>query len=360
MNAQDDKEGPVNDEALRNSNNQNDNDSLDSQTQGKTQQNSFEEQQRELALILDEMEMAFSRHLSLPEGAASVMALWVVHTYMIDEVRHTPRLALVSPMPGCGKSTALKILGRLVHHAKLTSNASAPAFFRSNNQATHPTYLLDEGDTFLEDKPDWINVLNAGFEPGFPVFRCDGDKFKPHEFHTFAAVAIAKIGELRPASLESRAIVIRMQKAKPSERIEKVSGSREKEFEQLSDRLRTWLKKYRPQFKDAEPDMPKSFGGRVADNWRILLAIAEHAGGIWPERARRAALALTGEREASEGEVLLRAIRKVFAEIQTITTEFGRLVRRNTEFGNSAHPASSTGAGAQTVRHRSKNRADRG
>ena len=89
---------------------------------------------------------------------------------------------------------------------------------------------------------------------------------------------------------------------------------RKRSFEQLSDRLQAWLKKYRPQFKDAEPDMPKSFDGRVADKWRILLAIAEHAGGTWPERARRAALALTGEREASDGEVLLGAIRKVFAE----------------------------------------------
>ena len=64
MVAYDDKEGPVNDGALRNSNNQNDNDSSDSQTQGKTRENSFEEQQRELALILDEMEMCCSRHLS--------------------------------------------------------------------------------------------------------------------------------------------------------------------------------------------------------------------------------------------------------------------------------------------------------
>ena len=125
------------------------------------EQNSFEEQQRELALILDEMEMCCSRHLSLTEGAASAMTLWAVHTHLMDEVRHTPRLALVSPMPGCGKTKALKILSRLAHNCILSSNASPAAFFRSNNQATHPTSLLDEGDTFLKTKSEWPNVLNC-------------------------------------------------------------------------------------------------------------------------------------------------------------------------------------------------------
>ncbi len=359
MVAYDDKEGPVNDGALRNSNNQNDNDSSDSQTQGKTRENSFEEQQRELALILDEMEMYCSRHLSLTEGAASAMTLWAVHTHLMDEVRHTPRLALVSPMPGCGKTKALKILSRLAHNCILSSNASPAAFFRSNNPATHPTFLLDEGDTFLKADSEWPNVLNSGFEPNSPVLRCVGENFTPKAFHTFAAVAIATIGELGSNSLESRAIIIRMRRAKPNDRTDKITGSTEKELQQLSDRLQAWLKKYRPQFKDAEPDMPKSFCGRVADKWRILLAIAEHAGGTWPERARRAALALTGEREASDGEVLLGAIRKVFAEVQTITTQFGRLVRRNTESSNSDHSASITGTGAQSIRHRPNRHADR-
>jgi hypothetical protein len=54
---------------------------------------------------------------------------------------------------------------------------------------------------------------------------------------------------------------------------------------------------------------------RDADNWRPLFTIAELAGGGWPERVRRAALAQTG---ASDDEAyniqLLVDIRDVFAE----------------------------------------------
>jgi putative DNA primase/helicase len=46
-----------------------------------------------------------------------------------------------------------------------------------------------------------------------------------------------------------------------------------------------------------EPDMPESLnaaGDRAPDAWEPLVAIADVAGGVWPQRARNAALALTG------------------------------------------------------------------
>ena len=43
-----------------------------------------------------------------------------------------------------------------------------------------------------------------------------------------------------------------------------------------------------------DPPMPEQLRGRSADNWQPLIAIADQADGPWPERARAAALALSG------------------------------------------------------------------
>jgi hypothetical protein len=57
---------------------------------------------------------------------------------------------------------------------------------------------------------------------------------------------------------------------------------------------------------------------RAVDNWEALLAIADAAGGEWPERARAAALALSsaerGGQDDAHGELLLADVRGLFAE----------------------------------------------
>ena len=68
--------------------------------------------------------------------------------------------------------------------------------------------------------------------------------------------------------------------------------------------------------RDARPDMPVGLDDRAADAWEPLIAIADAAGGTWPERARRAALELSGEgvREDDSVRVMLLAdIRAIFA-----------------------------------------------
>ncbi|GHE40387.1 hypothetical protein GCM10017673_48460 [Streptosporangium violaceochromogenes] len=47
----------------------------------------------------------------------------------------------------------------------------------------------------------------------------------------------------------------------------------------------------------AEPAMPVE--DRAADTWEPLVAVADHAGGHWPERTRAAVLALTAEADES-------------------------------------------------------------
>ena len=60
--------------------------------------------------------------------------------------------------------------------------------------------------------------------------------------------------------------------------------------------------------------MPDSLRGRAADNWRPLIAIADPAGGEWPERARKVAEELSGETEQAIGIMLLEDAHAAFTE----------------------------------------------
>jgi hypothetical protein len=71
------------------------------------------------------------------------------------------------------------------------------------------------------------------------------------------------------------------------------------------------------ELRAADPEVPAELGDRSADNWRPLLAIADLAGGEWPQRARRAAVALSSdaaEDRDSVREELLGDIREAFRE----------------------------------------------
>src|SRR5262249_27692909 len=63
-----------------------------------------------------------------------------------------------------------------------------------------------------------------------------------------------------------------------------------------------------------DPTIPDSLNDRAADCWRPLLAIADLAGGSWPEIARQAALALSNRNgdDGSTGVQLLVDIHKIF------------------------------------------------
>jgi hypothetical protein len=83
----------------------------------------------------------------------------------------------------------------------------------------------------------------------------------------------------------------------------------------LRARLDAWVAVVGDELRDARPDMPASLSDRQADIWRPLLALADAAGGGWPELARDAAIALHGHDPAADpsvGVLLLRHVREVF------------------------------------------------
>jgi putative DNA primase/helicase len=216
-------------------------------------------------------------------------------------------------MKRCGKTTLLDVISRLVLRPLPTGSVTAAALFRVV-EGYRPTLLVDEADTFLSEADELRGVLNSGHRKGGQVVRTVGDDHEPRTFSTFAAVTIAIIGNL-PDTLADRSITVDLKRRMPSEKVASFRFDRVGHLDVLARQAARWAQDHAGTISAADPKMP-GIHNREADNWAPLLAIADAAGGAWPERARAAAAAghVAGGDEASLIELLLGDIRDIFAK----------------------------------------------
>jgi hypothetical protein len=189
-----------------------------------------------------------------------------------------------------------------------------------------PTILFDEIDTVFgpkaKDNEDIRGMLNAGHRKGAKAGRCviKGKIVETEELDAYCPVALAGLDDL-PDTIMTRSVVVRMRRRAPNEVVEpwrrRINGP---QGETLSGELKTWASQ-NSQFI-TWPEMPEGVEDRNADVWEALLAVADLAGGDWPQRGREAAVKLVSSttRGQSIGVMLLRDLRAVFkgrAEVAT-------------------------------------------
>jgi putative DNA primase/helicase len=266
--------------------------------------------------LLDSIRRVFRRYIVLPSRADIALPLWVLHAWTIDACEISPFLLLVSPTKRCGKTSVMILLYFLTLKAELASNISPSAIFRHIERA-RPTLLIDEGDSFLKDNEEVRGILDAGHTKiGASVMRNVevGGEIVPRRFSVWAAKAIAVIGKLAD-TLEDRGIKIPLQRKSPGAKVERLRRRDSEDFATLRRQAARWAADNLKSLIDPEPQVPEELNDRAADNWRPLLAIADLAGGEWPERARQAALVLSGENtDGAVGVELLKDIRLAFGE----------------------------------------------
>jgi hypothetical protein len=275
------------------------------------------------AELLRDLASTFQRFVALPPFAADTIALFVLHAHALDTADISPILTLASPTKRCGKTRTLTVLRGVVPRPALTSNITAACVFRSI-EAFSPTLLVDEGDSFISLSEELRGILNGGHTRDTAyVMRTVGDEHEPRLFSTWCPKAIALIGHL-PDTLADRSIVVPMKRRAPNEHVERLLH-RPGQFGALRRQAARWAANHRSDLEGADPLVPDRLDDRAADNWRPLLAIADLAGGEWPERARRASLALSGGDEAQDGarEQLLGDLQVIFLEreVERIFTE---------------------------------------
>lgn len=281
------------------------------------------------AELLDEVHEWHTSYVAYPsEHAGVVVTLWAAHTHLAAEFDSTPRLTLVSPEPGCGKTRVLELLELVCPGGWLIIGPSASALFRrvhlAHTDEPRPvTLLLDEADTIWkagkgdESAEALRQIVNAGHRKRATVPRSEptGGKVALREFRVYAPTAIASKGDALPDTIMSRSVVVRMRRRAPDET---VRGFRERtagpEGEALRDRLTEWATDVAPKVGDPWPQMPDGVTDRPADIWEPLLAVADLAGGDWPARAREACASfVSSASQADDTSLGVRLLTDLFA-----------------------------------------------
>jgi Protein of unknown function (DUF3631) len=265
------------------------------------------------AELLDAVAIAIKRFVVLGDAAADAVALWCVatHTFLLFDI--FPRLTVRSATPRCGKTTLRDLVASLVSKPLSADNIMAAALFRTVEIA-RPTLLLDEADTYLGNNEDLRGIINSGHRRDGCVIRCVGEDHEPRQFSTWSPVLLAQIGK-PPPTIYDRSIVICLERKKVGEPVEHFRGQARQGLTALARQAARWARDSATKLAQAEPAPLDYLDDRANDNWHSLLAVADAAGGHWPQRARDAARALAesvGHDAASTVEILLADIRWVF------------------------------------------------
>jgi len=268
------------------------------------------------AALLNNLRRVFRRYVVLPKGADIVLPLWVLHAWTMDAGDISPLMVLVSPTKRCGKTSVLIVLYFLTPRSELSSNITAPALFRYIEHV-RPTLLIDEADSFVKDNEELRGILNSGHTKAAANIIRNVDH-KPRRFSTWAPKALATIRAVAD-TLQDRAIVVQLQRKPPTATVARLRRRDSEEFAALRSQAARWAVDNFDLLVDAEPKVPNRLNDRASDNWRPLLAIADLAGGTWPEEARRAACLLSGEvQDDAIGVELLKDIRSAFGDDDVI------------------------------------------
>jgi len=187
----------------------------------------------------------------------------------------------------------------------------------------HPTLLIDEADGLLKDSKGSDNVelrsvINAGHTRDFAfVPRCVGDNYEVQNFSAWAPKAIALIGRM-PDSMMDRSIPIQMRRKATSESVARLRETPPAVFDELRSKTVRFVQDNADKIAQHVPTLPNGINDRAADCWLPMLAIADIAGGDWPDLARKAAVALSADSDDADTFTtkLLRSLKQDFIDEQ--------------------------------------------
>jgi putative DNA primase/helicase len=255
------------------------------------------------------------RHVFLTKHQAVAVALWVMMTWVHERAAvHSPILLATSAEANSGKSTLLGTVSYLVLRGMLNVSTTGPVLFRSVEK-WGPTFLQDEGDVAFVENEDLRAIVNSGWTRGTGILRCDPDTNEPRLYSTFCPKAIGMKGRKLPDTTLSRCIIIEMKRKLPTEAVADFDHIDDEGLQRLRRQCLRWANDNADDLAEATPEVPEGFHNRVRMNWKLLLAIAELAGGTWKVDAWAAARAIEKLREtfdSSIGTKLLADIRTLF------------------------------------------------
>jgi hypothetical protein len=272
------------------------------------------------AALLDELARVIRQYVILWACQCDAVALWNVFTHAFDAFDFSPKLVIRSPEKRSGKTRLVEVSERVARRPLFTSGITAAALLRVIEQRA-PTMLLDEIDTLMKGDAEMAEALRGLINSSFTragarfiknVPTADGG-FEPRAFSTWCPMLLAGIGKL-PDTIADRSIIIEMTRKRSDEKVKRLRARDGRELQDLALKAARWAADNLNALERADPQgAPEQLHDREADAWSPLLAVADAAGGEWPERARKAAIELSvGEDAETTREMLLRDIRAAF------------------------------------------------
>ena len=118
--------------------------------------------------VIDLVHRVVEWYVWLTPAQRVAVTLWTLHTHVYDRFQVTPRLAVTSPVPACGKTVLAELIEVLVPKPEKSDTITAAAIYHIIDER-HPTVILDEAENIgLTLAPNGIYraVLNSGHRKG--------------------------------------------------------------------------------------------------------------------------------------------------------------------------------------------------
>jgi len=159
------------------------------------------------------IEKVLKKFIDMREEYYSVVALWIIGTYLHKQFSSYPYL-FFNAMKGSGKTRMLNIIANLSKDGRNAGSMTEAVLFRT---AYKRTLCLDEIEKI--DKNEALNlILNSGYKKGLSVERMakrktpEGDIQEPELFNVYCPIAMANIKGIRDV-LSDRCISIILEKS---------------------------------------------------------------------------------------------------------------------------------------------------
>lgn len=246
---------------------------------------------------------------------ATVLALWVAHTYAFEAAYATPYIYITSAEKQSGKTRVIEVLSDLAKNPIVASSVSPSVIYR-DIEASSPTLFIDEVDAIFRggaSNEDLRNILNSGYKHNGSVRRtvpgADGGEVK--SFRTFAPKLLAGIENAAlPDTIADRCIRIVLKRKKKDQEVERyLTRKVEADAAALREKLELWVRFNMDKILVSEPKMVEEISDRAFEIAEPLLAIAGRCKG-WTARAREATTALLKPDEkplSIQAQILLTA-----------------------------------------------------
>jgi hypothetical protein len=258
-----------------------------------------------------------SMGLGMPFEYMVADAAWVLHTYVVfdhAQLLYTPRLLIHSRGSGYGKTARLSCLRELVENGLYMVAPTPAVLYHYLEKRPRTTFFIDDAEhSSLWNRQDVLTqIIDAGHRKGAPLPRVVN-----HEavsYRTFAPLALGLIIERDrrdrfPEPIATRSIISEMKKH--LEGLDQVLPD-DPRFVPVRAVAARWAETFQPPPPKAV-NLPGSFVGRCANNWRILAAIADVLG--YGQTLRAAAVAIEAA-NFDPGIQLYRDIHSVFERLQ--------------------------------------------